>query len=437
MERQPQSINTSDLLEWIHLSSGKLIDTRPIEAFNGWPLQGESRGGHIKGATTIPIKWAHYIDFQDVLNTKGITPDQPIVIYGYDNRDAEWLAQKLIGSHYTDVHVYYHFMDEWIPDPDLPMERMERYHQLVYPQWLHSLINEKKPAHYNGKDYVICHSHYGYEEDYHSGHIPGAIPLNTNDLESTETWNRRTPEELKEALLNHGIDKNTTVVVYGRFSFPDNKDAYPGQAAGHLGAIRCAAILLYAGVKDVKILNGGFAAWKEAGMPVSTEPTSPIPKKEFGGTIPGRPGLFVDMPEAKKLLQSDQGELVSIRSWEEFIGNVSGYNYIKKTGRIPGAIFGNCGSDAYHMENYRNLDHTMRDYHEIEANWAENHITPDKHIAFYCGTGWRGSEAFMNAYLMGWPQISIFDGGWFEWSNNPDNPIETGVPDKEMKAEHK
>ena len=52
-----------------------------------------------------------------------------------------------------------------------------------------------------------------------------------------------------------------------------------------------------------------------------------------------------------------------------------------------------------------------------------------KHLAFYCGTGWGGSEATFNAWLMGWPRVSVFDGGWFEWSNDPDNPYETGIPE--------
>jgi thiosulfate/3-mercaptopyruvate sulfurtransferase len=43
--------------------------------------------------------------------------------------------------------------------------------------------------------------------------------------------------------------------------------------------------------------------------------------------------------------------------------------------------------------------------------------------------GWRGSEAFFNAWLMGWPEISVYDGGWFEWINDPDNPVETGIPE--------
>jgi len=205
-------------------------------------------------------------------------------------------------------------------------------------------------------------------------------------------------------------------------------DPFPGKSAGHLGAIRSAFIMLYAGVKDVRILNGGISAWESAGYEISRSESSPIPVSDFGAAIPGRPELIVDIPEAKELLASVEGELVCVRSWPEFIGEVSGYHYIEKKGRIPGAIFGNCGSDAYHMENYRNLDHTMREFPEIKAIWATEGIVPEKHIAFYCGTGWRGSEAFFNAWLMGWPRVSVFDGGWFEWSNDPDNPIDTGIP---------
>ncbi|MCK4881227.1 MAG: hypothetical protein KAS82_11215, partial [Bacteroidales bacterium] len=90
---------------------------------------------------------------------------------------------------------------------------------------------------------------------------------------------------------------------------------------------------------------------------------------------------------------------------------------------------------AYHMENYRNLDHTTREFHEIEEIWREVGVVPEKHIAFYCGTGWRGSEAWLNAWLMGWPRVSVFDGGWFEWSNDPLNPTETGIPEQVYNVE--
>jgi thiosulfate/3-mercaptopyruvate sulfurtransferase len=80
------------------------------------------------------------------------------------------------------------------------------------------------------------------------------------------------------------------------------------------------------------------------------------------------------------------------------------------------------------MQHYRNVDNTMREYHEIEANWKEAGITAEKRIAFYCGTGWRASETLFYAYLLGWPHVAVYDGGWFEWSQDPANPIETGIP---------
>jgi thiosulfate/3-mercaptopyruvate sulfurtransferase len=81
------------------------------------------------------------------------------------------------------------------------------------------------------------------------------------------------------------------------------------------------------------------------------------------------------------------------------------------------------------MEDFRNVDNTMRSYHEITANWRAWGITPDKRVAFSCGTGWRASEAFFYAHLMGWQRISVYDGGWYEWSTDPSNPVQSGEPD--------
>ena len=89
---------------------------------------------------------------------------------------------------------------------------------------------------------------------------------------------------------------------------------------------------------------------------------------------------------------------------------MSGYNYIGPAGRIKGDVWGNCGSDAYHMQHYRNIDNTMRPYPEITANWAEAGIVPEKWVAFYCGTGWRASETWFYAYLQDWPHAAVYDG---------------------------
>ena len=422
-------LSTDELVKLLENKDTKIIDVRPVDAYNGWKFENETRGGHIKGAKSLPLKWTNYMDWIEVVHSKHITLKHKIIVYGYTPEQSLTVANLFVKAGYNNVFVYNHFIKEWSANYDLPMERLERYSQLVYPGWVKTVLDGGTPPEYKGGETVICHVHYRNRDAYLTGHIPGAIDIDTLALEAPEIWNRRSPEELKTALEQHGITADTTVILYGKFMIPDNADEFPGSAAGHIGAIRCAFIMMYAGVKDVRVLNGGFQSWKDAGFEISTDDISKNPVADFGAKIPGKSELVVDVPEAKEMLKSDIAELVCVRSWPEYTGEVSGYNYIKKKGRIPGAIFGNCGSDAYHMENYRNVDHTTREFHEIAGIWEEAGITPDKHLAFYCGTGWRGSEAFYNAWLMGWPRVSVFDGGWFEWSNDPENPYETGVPE--------
>lgn len=428
MDKHFDKITTVELSKLIDKPNVHIVDARPTYAYNGWKQGGQARSGHIKGARCLPAKWSKYMDWIEIVRSKGILPEHQVIVYGCDWDEAEKVADTFARNDYQNVKIYNSFSDEWTADPNLPMENLKKYNMLVYPEWVKQLTSGEKPPEYSNDKYVICHSHYRNYDDYLKGHIPGSIALDTRRLESDDTWNRKSPEELKEVFESLGITQNTTVVVYGRFDFPKNEDPYPGSSAGQLGAIRCAFIMLYAGIKDVRVLNGGIQLWLDEGYELTSEVAEPAPVSDYGGEIPGRSELAVDIDEAKEMLNSDKADLVNVRSWPEFIGEVSGYNYIMKTGRIPGAVFGNCGSDAYHMENYRNLDYTTREYGEIIDNWKEAGIDSDKHLAFYCGTGWRGAEAFFNAYLIGYPKVSVFDGGWFEWSSDPNNPIEKGTP---------
>ena len=424
-----KEISTKELALLAGNSKATIIDTRPIDAYNGWKLNGEIRRGHIKGAKSLPFSWTNYMDWIDVVRSKEINKDNSIIIYGYTHEEIKKVAGLFNKIGYENVFIYNHFMTEWLEAQKLPLDYLKRYDRLVHPQWLKGLIDGKQVENYDNDKYVIVHSHYRNYADYGLGHIPGAIEMDTLLLESPVTWNRRSPIELQVALESKGISADTTVILYGRFGAPDNADPFPGSSAGHLGAIRSAAIMMYAGVKDVRVLNGGLLSWEKAGFEIEKKANYPKRVYDFGAKVPGNPDIFIDMDEAKKYIAAKNKELVSIRSWAEYTGNVSGYNYIEKKGRIPGSVFGNCGTDAYHMENYRNIDHTTREYHEIEEQLRSVGLSSDKHLAFYCGTGWRGSEAFYNAYLMGWPHISVFDGGWFEWSNDPNNPYETGEPE--------
>jgi len=410
---------TVDTFSTIYQNPGvKVVDARPIAAYNGWRLHDEARGGHIPGAVTFPQSWAantYDAELGERLATKGLTPDRPIVIYGYDG-DSASLAGRMLRLGYGDVATLAGGLPEWAARPDLDMAHLPRFRQLIHPLWLHQMLQGEQVAEAPQQDFAVFHVNYGVPEEYESGHIPGAFHLDTNTLESATDWNRRSPEELRTALRGLGITRDTAVILYGRDTAADPAEQKPGRRAGQIAATRAAAILLYSGVEDVRLLDGGFNAWLAAGYEIETEIRLPASAPDFGTTLPAHPSYFIDFEEAVDLIANPNGALVSIRSRAENLGETSGYNYIEEVGDIPGAVWGDCGSDAYHMQYYRNMDNTMRDFNEVASNWQAVGVNPDKRVAFYCGTGWRASETFFYAYLMGWGNVCIYDGGWFEWS---------------------
>ena len=409
-----------------------IVDVRPLPAYNGWRTNGEARGGHIPGAVAFPRAWLSSVDDAEVerlLQSKDIVPSQEVVLYGDDADDVLAVRTRLTDLGHAGVRTYDQGWAEWAADDTLPVERLPNYEKLVHTEWLRQVLDGDRPEAAPAGPFLLFHVNFGVPEEYEEGHIPGALYLDTNRIESSHDWNRRSPEELEQALCSLGITRDTTVVLYGRDTEGDANEKWPGRRAGQIAASRAAMILRYSGVDDVRLLDGGYDWWVRAGYPLETVVREPTPVPSFGVEIPLRPEVIVDIDEAKQILADrEHAALVSVRTWNEHIGKVSGYNYIDPAGRIAGDIWGNCGSDAYHMQHYRNVDNTMRAYPEIASIWEEVGITPDKRVAFYCGTGWRASETWFYAYLMGWQRAAVYDGGWFEWSQDPiNNPIETGA----------
>lgn len=427
------AISTRELHRQLIEGAVTVVDARPLAAFNGWRLRGEARGGHVPGAVAVPAAWLGSVDsveLERILRTSGLVHDRPIAVYGYGAEDATPLAAHLVEAGFEDVRVYEPGWSAWAADPDLPIDRLPNYDRLVHIDWLREVLAGGRPEAAPAGRHLLFHVNFGVPEEYAESHLPGAIHLDTNVLEDPGDWNRRSPEALDAALRGLGITSDTTVILYGRDTEGDANEKWPGRRAGQIAATRAALILRYAGVDDVRILDGGYDWWVRAGNPIESEPRDPVPVASFGVPIPHRPELIVDIEEAKEILADPEGAaLVSVRTWNEHIGRVSGYNYIGPAGRIAGDVWGNCGTDAYHMQHYRTIDNTMRPYPEIAANWAAAGITPDKWVAFYCGTGWRASETWFYAWLQAWPRIAVYDGGWFEWSQDPArNPIEIGEP---------
>ncbi len=297
------------------------------------------------------------------------------------------------------------------PIPPGFRQDLVRWRQLVSPAWLAALVGGARPPAAPSGHWRLFEVGCDDLAQYREGHVRDAGYLDTRDLEVQPLWNKVSDQALKEVLLAGGVRCDSTVILYGR---------------NPLAAARAAHLMLYAGVADVRLLDGGLAAWNRAGLPLeSGEPAPAVPAAEFGCAFPANPSYLIDTREAKRLLAQPDGALVSIRTWNEYAGRTSGYSYIDARGDIPGARWGRAGNDGdvNCMGEYHNADGSMRAPGDILRQWRASGIHPGQHAAFYCGTGWRASLAFFYAWLMDWERISVYDGGWFEWSRDPENPI--------------
>ena len=412
-----RSISTRELIGQLANPRTVVVDVRPTAAFNGWLLPGEVRGGHIQGAVNVPLKWTGLVRghaLRTLLRSKGITADKTVVVYGASRHAAgHVMATILQRLGYDRTFVYGDDTSAWTADERVPMGRLVHYEQLVHPTWLYRLLCGTHPVTHAGQRCVVFEVGWHKMTAYRLGHIPGTIYFPLSAHEERPWWNRVDDGRLLERLLAYGVTHDTLVVLYSRDT---------------TAAARAAMLLMYAGVEDVRVLDGGFSAWVRAGYPVEITVRLPVPVTDFGQIVPLHRAYMMDTAATKVFRTEPNTALVCIRSWAEHIGTTSGYSYIQRAGRIAGAVWGHAGLAPRCMEHYRNIDNTMRSADEIANNWRAWGITPDKRVAFYCGTGWRASEACFYAYLMGWPHIAVYDGGWFEWSQDATNPTAVGVP---------
>lgn len=396
-------------LQQLQQQNGIAIDTRPSAFYNGWPQALNGPQGHEPAALNLSASWLSAMSdaqFAAWLSQHRLADGTPVALYGSASENAA-VAARLKSAGLTRVST----LSDALSAPDR-LQKLPHFEQLVYPQWLHDLQQGKPVTAAPAGQWKMFEAGWGAPKRYLLSHIPGAGYIDTNDVESEPLWNKVSDEKLKALLAKNGIRHDTTVILYGG-------DVY--------AAARVAQIMLYASVKDVRLLDGGWKTWAAADLPVERGlPGASAPAPDFGAPIPGQPQLMLSTEQARGLLHRRDASLVSIRSWPEFIGTTSGYSYIKPKGDIAGARWGHAGSDSTHMEDFHNPDGTMRSADDIAAMWKAWHITPDQQVSFYCGTGWRAAETFMYARAMGWEHVSVYDGGWYEWSQNTQNPVSRG-----------
>lgn len=414
-----KTIATKELQDKLTDDSWVVVDTRINDAFNGWKLDNVERGGHIKGAVDFSANWLT-VDADDkektldkALETKGIEKDKNIVLYDANGKDAKSVANYLSEKGYKNLYTYN--IADWAKDESLPMESYENYEMLVPATIVNDILEGKKPETFeNSNNIKIVEASWGEEsEAYSKGHVPTSVHINTDTIEPPPQWMLASNEELAKFANDYGFTKDDTVIVTG----PDVMASY-----------RVAVVLRYIGINDVRVLNGGNNAWTSAGYELETKSNKPVAGNNFGVTIPANPDLIDTQAELKEMLKDSNNVLVDNRSWDEYIGKISGYSYHDKKGRIPGAVYGYAGTSATTLEDYRNIDNTMRNADEIKALWKEAGIDTNKHLIFMCGSGWRAAEVLTYANVMGFDNTSLYSDGWIGWSNNTSNPTETGEP---------
>ncbi|PLX85911.1 MAG: hypothetical protein C0617_02775 [Desulfuromonas sp.] len=411
------------------------VDTRTDDEYNGWTLYGEARGGHISGAVQLPYEWYYnddntvlgYADLTALFESRGITADKEVVAYctaGIRSGFFYFLG-RLMG--YERVANYDASMWDWAAADaaTYPMDKMEKYAELVHPGWVKGLIDyhapgstADAPADYpyeRDRKYLIFETQWGSFEDmaqgwaddsYLKGHIPGAIHSNSDTYENGyPRWFMLPDEELRAAVGSMGITADTTVVVY---------------SGSPIFAARLWWILKYAGVEDVRLLNGGYEAWTSAGFDGETTINEPVPAT-FAGTV--HPEYLATTDDAAARYDAGDTIFADVRSYEEYAGEVSGYGYVANKGRIPGAVY------AFNADNpdreYLDDDGTLRSFSEVRDMWRGLGIAPaaaddtfDKEVVFYCGSGYRSSLSFLYAYLMGYENVRNYSDGWEGWSTN-------------------
>jgi thiosulfate/3-mercaptopyruvate sulfurtransferase len=384
-----------------------IVDTRLNDSYNGWNLDGKP--GHLEGSVDFSYNWLSADDdlLIKTLNTKGITSEKNIILYDTDLEHAKKVQTYLENKDFKSVTVF--DLNQWSGE----LVQYENYKLIVPAQIVKSIVDGEKPETFESAGTIkIVEASWGEAKNsYDNGHIPTAFHINTDAVEPPPEWTLASDDVLLVFLLAHGFESTDTVIVTGE---------------EQMAAYRVATVLRYLGVSDVRVLNGGTKAWTDAGYDLETDSNPVVAVESFGAEVPANTDMIETLEELQVSLNDPSFTLVDNRTWEEHIGESSGYSYHDKMGRIPGAVFGYAGfENSYSMSYFRNPDNTMRRPEEFIALWEANGIDVNNRLAFMCGSGWRAAEVLYYADVYGLDSISLYSDGWIGWSNNG-LPTESG-----------
>ncbi|GAA2091859.1 sulfurtransferase [Streptomyces albiaxialis] len=250
---------------------------------------------------------------------------------------------------------------------------------------------------------------------YRQGHLPGAVyvDLDTELAGPVGPGTGRHPlpplDDFTATMRRAGVSRGRPVVVYDG-----------GGMGGGWGAARCWWLLRWAGHPDVRVLDGGLAAWtayREAegggALPLSTE--TPGPREGDFTPVPG-PGTarMLDADEAASLAR--RGLLLDARAAERYRGEVEPLDPV--AGHIPGAV------SAPTTENLTDAG-LFRSRQALAERFEALGAAPETEVGVYCGSGVSAAQEVLALELAG-IDAALYVGSWSEWTADSGRPVATG-----------
>jgi thiosulfate/3-mercaptopyruvate sulfurtransferase len=238
-----------------------------------------------------------------------------------------------------------------------------------------------------------------------AGHIPGAVFVDLHHELADPTRpaaDGRHPlpaiDDLQRSARAWGVTTGRPVVVY---------DDSSGMAAA-----RAWWLLRYAGVRDVRVLDGALAAWTRAGLPLEQGPVEPEP-----GDIELRYGALPVLTADDAAAFPRIGTLLDARAGERYRGESEPID--PRAGHIPGAV------SAPTTDNI-DADGGFLEPGSIRARFEHLGVDLSAPVAVYCGSGVTAAHTLLALAAAG-VDGALYPGSWSQWSNQPDRPVATGA----------